>query len=187
MSEPKDKIIVALDVDTEDEAKALVEMLGMYVGYFKVGLQFITSVGAPRAIELVKQCGGKVFFDGKFDDIPNTVGNATRVLAGFGVGMFNVHASCGIEAMRKAVENKGDALALAVTVLTSTEENNAHLIFGKPSKVAVLQFTRDAKSAGMDGVICSPQELELLGQQPDLAGILKVTPGVRPVWALTGD
>ncbi len=187
MDELKDKIIVALDVDTEEEVKALVETLGSQVGCFKIGLQLITSIGPPRAIQLVKDCGGEVFFDGKFDDIPNTVGNASRVLAEFGVKMFNVHASCGIAAMMEAVDNKGNALVLAVTVLTSLEENNAHLIFGKPSKAAVLQFARDAKNAGMDGVICSPQELELLGQQPDLKDFLKVTPGVRPVWAATGD
>jgi len=101
--------------------------------------------------------------------------------------MFNVHASAGIEAMMSAVANKGQALVLAVTVLTSLEENNANLIFGGPSKARVLQFARDAKLAGCDGIICSPQELELLGKQKELGGLLKITPGVRPEWASAGD
>jgi orotidine-5'-phosphate decarboxylase len=101
--------------------------------------------------------------------------------------MFNVHASAGIEAMMAAVQNKGISQVLAVTILTSLEENNAHLIFGAPSKAKVLQLARDAKIAGVDGIICSPQELELLGKQKELAGLLKVTPGVRPEWAAAGD
>jgi orotidine-5'-phosphate decarboxylase len=101
--------------------------------------------------------------------------------------MFNVHASCGIEAMMAAVKNKGQSQVLAVTVLTSLEENNAHLIFGSPSKAKVIQFARDAMLAGIDGIICSPQELELLGKQKELAGLRKVTPGVRPEWASVGD
>lgn len=128
-----------------------------------------------------------MFLDGKFDDIPNTVGEAAAAASGLGVAMFNVHASAGVEAMMAAVQNKGASQVLAVTVLTSLEENNAHLIFGAPSKAKVLQLARDAKIAGVDGIICSPQELELLGKQKELAGLLKVTPGVRPEWAAAGD
>ena len=183
----KDRIIVALDVDSLEKVQQLVEELAPHVGCFKVGLELITSVGAPQVVKFVHDLGGSVFFDGKFDDIPNTVGNAARSVASLGVKMFNVHASCGIEAMTAAVANKGDSLVLAVTILTSLEENNAHLIFGGPSKAKVLQFARDARLAGVDGVICSPQELELLGKQVELGDLLKVTPGVRPKWASVGD
>jgi orotidine-5'-phosphate decarboxylase len=185
--ERKDRIIVALDVDSLDKARSLVEELAPCVGCFKVGLELITSAGAPQVVTFVHELGGLVFFDGKFDDIPNTVGNAAKSAASLGVKMFNVHASCGIEAMSAAVANKGDSLVLAVTVLTSLEENNAHLIFGGPSKAKVLQFARDASIAGVDGIICSPQELELLGKQKELGDLLKVTPGVRPEWAAVGD
>lgn len=183
----KDRIIVALDVDSLDKARPLVESLAPYVGCFKVGLQLLTAVGAPKVVEFVHSLGGQVFYDGKFCDIPNTIAGASEAVSGLGVKMFNVHASIGVEAMIEAVCNKGKSLLLAVTVLTSLEENNAHLIFGAPTKAKVLQLARDAKLAGCDGIICSPQELDLLGKQRELNDMIKVTPGVRPEWATTGD
>jgi len=181
------RIILPLDVSSLDDARVLVKELALHVGPFKVGLQLITSVGAPQAIEFVRRGDGEVFLDGKFCDIPNTVGAASKAAATLGVNMFNVHASCGVEAMRAAVANKGDSQVLAVTVLTSLEENNAHLIFGAPSKAKVLQLARDAMLAGVDGIICSPQELPLLRKQKELDGLFMVTPGVRPEWAAAGD
>jgi len=76
---------------------------------------------------------------------------------------------------------------LAVTVLTSFEENMGHLIFGGPTKAKVLQFALWAQQAGCDGIICSPQELTLLRSRPELKDMLMVTPGVRPEWAAAGD
>ena len=183
----KDKIIVALDLDSLMKAKPLIEDLAEYVGCFKVGLDLLTAEGAHQVVTFVHALRGKVFFDGKFDDIPNTVGGAAKMVAQLGVSMFNVHASAGIEAMMAAVANKGQSLVLAVTILTSLEENNAHLIFGGPSKAKVLQLARDAKIAGCDGIICSPQELELLGKQKELRGLLKVTPGIRSSNSLPDD
>lgn len=181
------KIILALDVSSLEEAKPVVEALAPRVGWIKVGLELITSVGGPQVVSFIHSCGGKVFYDGKFNDIPNTVCAAAKAVAAMNAEMFNVHASSGIEAMTAAAKHKGLSIALAVTVLTSLEENNAHLIFGAPSKAKVLQFARDAKMAGFDGIICSPQELEFLGKQKELAGMMKVTPGVRPLWAAVGD
>jgi orotidine-5'-phosphate decarboxylase len=185
--ELKDRIIVALDVDSLDKAGLLVEMLAPHVGCFKVGLELLTAVGAPMVVDFVHSLGGQVFFDGKFDDIPNTVGKASKTVAAMDVKMFNVHASAGIEAMQAAVDNKGHSLVLAVTVLTSLDENNASLIFGTSVKAKVLQLARDAQIAGCDGIICSPQELEFLGRQKELASMIKITPGVRPNWADVGD
>ena len=185
--EAKDKIIVALDVDSLEKAKPLVESLAPHVGCFKVGLELLTAAGAPKVVDFVHSLGGEVFYDGKFDDIPNTVGSAAKAVAGLKVRMFNVHASAGVEAMMAAVANKGQSLVLAVTVLTSLEENNAHLIFGGPSKAKVLQLARDAKISGCDGVICSPQELELLGKQKEISGLLKITPGIRGEWSEKDD
>jgi len=178
---------VALDVDSLDKAKPLVESLAPHVGCFKVGLELLMAVGTPKVVEFVHLLGGQVFCDGKFDDIPNTVGRAAKVVAGMNVKMFNVHASAGVEAMMAAVANKGQSLVLAVTVLTSLDDDNTYLIFGGPSKAKVLQYARDAKIAGCDGIICSPQELELLGKQNELGSLLKITPGVRPEWAAAGD
>ncbi|GMQ94918.1 MAG: orotidine-5'-phosphate decarboxylase [Patescibacteria group bacterium] len=183
----KDKIIVALDVSSLDEVKSLVKELAPNVGYFKVGLQLLTAAGAPQVVGLLHGLGGKVFLDGKFNDIPNTVGEASAAAAKLGVAMFNVHASAGIKAMKAAVQNKGSSQVLAVTVLTSLGEDSTRLIFGSSSKAKVLQFARDAKIAGMDGIICSSQELEFLGKHEELASLLKVTPGIRPEWAAKGD
>lgn len=184
---PRDRIIVALDVSSLKEAGPLILQLAPHVSCFKVGLELITAVGAPQVIAFIRERGGEVFFDGKFNDIPNTVGKATAAVSALKVSMLNVMASAGIEAMMAAVEKKGCSKVLAVTVLTSLEENNAHLIFGAPTKAKVLQLARDAKMAGVDGIICSPQELELLNKQKELASLLKVTPGVRPLGAAVGD
>lgn len=117
MMDIKDRIIVALDIDSLEKAKCLVEDLAPHVRCFKIGLELITAIGAPTVIEFIHALGGRIFYDGKFDDIPNTVGAAARAIARLNVAMFNVHASAGIDAMAAAVANKGQSLVLAVTVL----------------------------------------------------------------------
>ncbi len=205
---PKDRIIVALDVNNLDDARLLVENLSPCVGGFKIGLQLMTAVGGPHATKFVHSLGGQVFYDGKFHDIPNTMGEAAKEVSDLGVKMFNVHASAGTTAMRAAVANKGKSLALAVTVLTSL---NAKDIFetGYPSQwpgveglehyypydlnghayiqPLVKQMARCAKVAGCDGIICSAKELEFLGRDEELKSLLKVTPGIRPAWAASND
>lgn len=187
LNEAKDRIIVALDISSLEKAEPLVHELAPYIGYFKIGLQLITAVGTPNAVRFLHGLHCKVFLDGKFCDIPNTVGEAAAEASSLRVGMFNVHASAGVEAMQAAVQNKKSSLVLAVTVLTSLDDKNALYIFGKSSQTKVLQFALDAKEAGVDGLICSPQELELLGQQKELDSLLKITPGVRPKWAAAND
>ncbi len=185
--EAKDRIIVALDVDSLDKAKTLVESLAPHVGCFKVGLELLTAVGAPQVVEFVHSLGGQVFYDGKFNDIPNTVGGAAKAVARLNVKMFNVHASAGRESVEAAVANKGNSLVLGVTVLTSIDEEECISIFGDQPGPKVLQFAKVLAEVGADGIICSPQELELLGKQKELGSLLKVTPGVRPEWATVGD
>lgn len=193
--EPKDRTIVALDTPKLDRAQELADKLAPHVGGFKIGLELMMvmlaliigakseeeAIANARAIRrLFTSIGhGKVFWDGKFYDIPNTIAGAVGAIAAMNFKMFNLHASTGIEGMMAAVAKKGNSLALAVTVLTSFEENDAHLIFGAPTKAKVLQFARDMKLAGFDGIVCSPLELELLGKRKELAGLLKVIPGIR--------
>jgi len=200
--EPKDRIIVAVDVADVEKAWSIVSPLDSVVGGFKVGLEFITAMlvelitanSEDEANFLLKKIrllfkilDGRTFWDGKWDDIPNTVGGAAKALEKMRVKMFNVHASAGIEAMIEAVSHKGQSLALAVTVLTSREENDGNLTFGGPTKAKVLQFAREAKLAGCDGVVCSPQELILLGKRKELRGLMKVTPGIRATNAPADD
>lgn len=183
----KDNIIFALDVDSLAKATPYIEALSPHVGMFKVGLELITSQGAPAVVQHIHRMGGQVFFDGKFDDIPNTIAAASRVISRMGVKMFNVHASCGMDSIKAAADNKGSSQLLVVTVLTSISEDESNRIFGTPAHDKVIQFAQDAKTAGADGIICSPQELELLAQLPDLRDLLKVTPGIRPEWADNND
>lgn len=185
--EAKDRIIVALDVASLEEVRPLVEGLAPYVGGFKIGTELTTGVGAPQAVELVHSSGGQVFLDLKIHDIPNTAGRTAKAAAALAVKTLNVHASAGIEAMMAVVANKGNSLVLAVTVLTSLDDDTTQLIYGGSSRAKVLQLARDACLAGVDGVICSPQELELLSTHLELSGLKKVTPGVRPEWAAVGD
>jgi len=196
------RIILALDFSSPDLALETIKVLDPYVGCFKIGLELIHSMRhkllgaketkeAHRLLDLYRelhqQMGPRQFTDAKLDDIPNTVGGASVAISGLGPLMFNIHASAGSEAMMAAVEKKGSAMVMAVTVLTSREENDGHLTFGSPTKAKVLQFARDAKLAGCDGVICSPQELKLIRSRPELKDLLTVVPGIRPADSAKGD
>jgi len=198
----KDRIILPLDVDSPEKAIVMVQALSPVVGYFKLGLEFINSMivsiitpeNEEEAIKNLKTIRrlfelleGRIFWDGKFDDIPNTVGGASIPIAKMGVKMFNVHASAGRESVMKAVANKGDSLVLGVTVLTSIKPEECVSIFGAEPGPKVLQFAEMLAEVGANGIICSPQELELLGKQPKLDKLSKITPGVRPLGAAVGD
>lgn len=185
--EPKDRIMVALDVPTLEGAVQLEHLLSPYVGVFKVGLELLTSAGSMATTRILKAGGSKIFYDGKFMDIPNTVAGASRAVAALGADMFNVHASGGIDMMRAAVENKGNSKVLAVTVLTSLDEDACRSLYGSTPAVTVRHFAMLAMNAGVDGIICSPKELAMLRSERGLDSLLMVTPGVRPVWAAAGD
>lgn len=199
--EARERIILPLDVDSVPKAIGLVKQLVLYVGPFKIGLEFIYSMLASLLVkdgveavgnlnqirELFWLLGSQEFLDGKLADIPNTVGGASLAISRMGPKMFNVHASAGRDAVAKAVANKGQSLVLGVTVLTSIAEKECESIFGEKPSPKVLQFAKMLAEVGADGIICSPQELELLGQQSELKKLLKVTPGVRPLWAAVGD
>lgn len=182
----RQKIIVALDVPGITLAEQIVKELSPYVGCFKIGLELQSAIGGPQAIAIVHSHRGQVFYDGKFDDIPNTIAGASRAIANMQVKMFNVHASSGIEAMKAAVSNKGSSLVLAVTVLTSLDDEMSRKIFGASAKDMVVDFALDAQEAGCDGIICSPSDLMILQDEP-LEKLLKVVPGVRPKWAASND
>ena len=184
---PQARIIVPLDVREADEAKRAVADLASVVGGFKVGYELGYNLGWKQAADLVVGLGGRVFLDPKLDDIPNTVRQGTKALTRLNPWMVNVHASAGVEAMKGAAEVKGSALLLAVTVLTSMSDQECRRIFGASAEEKVLQFALDAAEAGVDGLVCSPKELDLLAQETKLDRLLRVTPGVRPEWATTDD
>ncbi len=193
----KDRIVLALDVDTTEEALALVKQLTDYVGVFKIGMQLFNSAG-PDIVHRVHELGGRVFVDLKLHDIPNTVGSAGKVLTRLNSYMFNVHAAGGREMMRQAAEDsKGEALKLgieaplilAVTVLTSISGKElAEEMFVSDMKVEelVVKWALMAKESGLGGVVCSPQEIVPIRQAcgPDFK---IVTPGIRPLWSAAND
>ncbi len=173
----KDKIIIALDVDTVKEEERLLELLSPYIKIFKVGSELFTSCG-PKAIDLVKRYDREVFLDLKFHDIPNTVRSSAKVVTRLGVFMFNVHASGGIDMMKKALEGAEEESQrlgisrpkiLGVTILTSLES----------SVEQVLSLARLTKDAGLDGVIASPEEIKLIRRETGKSFLI-VTPGIRP-------
>jgi orotidine-5'-phosphate decarboxylase len=126
--------------------------------------------------------GFAVWADPKFKDIPKTMGNRTAKLVSAGANIITIHASNTIEAMKAAVNNRGDAVILAVTVLTSMQEDDCQDIYGGPIKTKVLRFARNALLAGVQGIVCSPAELEFLAKYPELDPLFKVTPNIRPMW-----
>lgn len=192
LAKAKEKIIVALDVSSEVEALELVSELKDYTGCFKVGLEYLTSAGIGIVQKILK-IGSKIFYDGKFKDIPNTVAGASRAVARLGVNMFTVHATGGLEMMKQAAEaarsesKKLDVkspMVLAVTVLTSINLDilNNELHIPGDLKSHVIQLAKLAEQAGLDGIIASPNELGVLRNNlPDKMAI--ITPGIRPVWA----
>jgi orotidine-5'-phosphate decarboxylase len=185
--QPKDRIIVALDVDSLEKAKDLIESLSPHVGMFKVGLELLTAAGAPQVVKFVHDHGGQVFYDGKFKDIPNTVAGASKAVANMYVKMFNLHASTGRKSIEAAVSNRGTSSVLGVTVLTSFDEEECESVYGQKPGPKVLQLSKILQETGAQGIICSPKELELLGQHQELDSLIKVIPGVRPTWAAAGD
>jgi len=191
-----ERIILPLDVATEQEALRLVEQLREYVGLFKVGLELITSVG-PGIIQKIQDLGGKIFYDGKFKDIPNTVAGAARAVTRQNIYMFNVHAMGGCEMMRAALDaSQREAQVmgierpaiLGVTMLTSIDKqimNNELRVKGEVED-QVIHLAKLVKNVGLDGIIASPQEIALVRKLVS-EKFLIVTPGVRSVWASKHD
>ncbi|MBI1922457.1 MAG: orotidine-5'-phosphate decarboxylase [Geobacter sp.] len=189
----REKIIFALDVNEFSDVEKWASLLAPHVGMFKIGKQLYTACG-PAAVRMIQKCGGEVFLDLKFHDIPNTVAMATLEGARLGVKLVNLHALGGYEMMARTMETldkefKGEerAKVLAVTILTSsTEETLREVGIEHPVRDMVVRLATLAKKAGVDGVVASPQEVPLIR---DACGedFLIVTPGVRPAFAEAND
>lgn len=186
----ENRIIVALDLATAEEAIRLAKRLAPHVGAFKVGLGLLYGAGPGVATALV-DLGKPVFADAKLHDIPSQVNMATRRLGRLGVRWVTAHVSGGEAMLRAAAEglaesSGGCAGILGVTVLTSIDQADltALGITSTPGKL-VSKMSRVAVAAGCEGIVCSPQELAVVRSvAPDL---LRVTPGVRPAGAASGD
>jgi orotidine-5'-phosphate decarboxylase len=183
----KDRLIVALDVFTLGEAEGLVSRLKDKVRAFKVGLQLLTACGSTNVLALMNNHNVDVFYDAKFNDIPNTVGQASKAISGQGVWMYNIHASAGAEAIRLAAANKGASKLIAVTVLTSLNDKTSNFVFGNSAGEKSLQLAELGAKNGIDGLVCSPHEIQALRDNDSTRDLILIVPGVRPTWADKND
>ncbi|MCV6637486.1 MAG: orotidine-5'-phosphate decarboxylase [Thiotrichaceae bacterium] len=183
-------LIIALDFAQPEQALALAQQLGSERCYVKVGKELFTRSGASFVAQLV-DLGFKVFLDLKYHDIPNTVAKACQAAADLGVWMVNVHALGGrdmLMAARDSLEGYSQRpLLIAVTLLTSLgEEDLSGMGLHGTLQDNVLRLARLSKAAGLDGLVCSPQEIQLIRQNVD-ENLVLVTPGIRPAFSVKDD
>ena len=191
----KDRLIIALDVDSAEAARRIVAETSEFAGAFKVGLQLFTTAG-PDFVRELCDSGRKIFLDLKFHDIPNTVAKAGIEAARIGVWMFNVHAAGGNEMMKRVVSEVGNYCEnarilrpkiIGVTVLTSSSDDALREVgIEATADDQVARLAALAKAAGLDGVVASAREAGSIRQSWG-DDFLIVTPGIRPDNASNDD
>jgi orotidine-5'-phosphate decarboxylase len=186
----KDRLIVALDVDSPGRARELFSALSGIAGMFKIGPQLFVAAG-PAIVREIVSAGGRVFLDLKFHDIPTTVAAAGVEAARLGVSIFNVHASGGAEMMRRTAaavsavsEREGlkRPRIIAVTVLTSIDAKTlpAVGVAANPDE-QVTRLALLAEASGLEGAVVSPLEIAAVRNAIKDRNFIIVTPGVRPL------
>ncbi len=185
-------VIIAYDFSSKE---ATLEFLDKFSGakpFVKIGMELFYAAG-PEIVREITARGHKIFLDLKLHDIPNTVRKAMKVLSGLDVDMCNVHAAGTVEMMRAALEGlvRPDGtrpLLIAVTQLTSTSEERMQneLLIGASINDTIIKYARNAREAGLDGVVCSPLEASMV---KDACGaeFLTITPGIRFADAAADD
>ena len=192
----RDRLVLALDVNTMDEAKELVTELKDYVGVFKVGLQLFTSVG-PDIIKMIQGEGREIFFDGKFHDIPNTVAKASANLIKHGVTFFNLHTNGGskmISTTVKLAKETARSLGLpkptilGVTVLTSFGQRTLteELLISQNIDDYVGKLAKLGRDSGLDGIIASATDIPKIKKECGEDFII-LCPAIRPTWSVVND
>jgi orotidine-5'-phosphate decarboxylase len=190
MRDGRGSLIVALDVADAVKARALVQVLGEAVSFYKVGKELFTAEGPAFVRDLVTS-GKRVFLDLKFHDIPNTVAGAVRTAAALGVSLVTVHAGGGSKMLKAASEAASQSdtkpTVLAVTVLTSmTQEDLLEVGVQGTVEAQVLRLAGLAVNAGCGGIVASAQEATSLRQALGSDFVL-VTPGIRPAGGIAAD
>ena len=177
-------VIIALDFKV---GKTVLDFLDGFAGvkpFVKVGMELFYAEG-PAIVKEIKKRGHKIFLDLKLHDIPNTVKGGMRSISGLGVDLINLHASGGTAMMKAALEGTFRAdgsrpLVVAVTQLTSTSQNilREELLIHTSMDETILHYAKNAKEAGLDGIVCSPLEASLIKKELG-SGFITVTPGIR--------
>ncbi|MCK5426331.1 MAG: orotidine-5'-phosphate decarboxylase [Thermodesulfovibrionia bacterium] len=194
--ESKGRIILALDVASHDKVINILEKFKEHINIFKVGSELFTAVG-PKIIHEIHTRGKKVFLDLKYHDVPHTVQKTARVATELGVFMFTIHTLGGFEMMKKTAQalaehslkkNIEKPKLLGITLLTSIDQNTLRDELGIEQSIStqVKHLAELALKAGLDGVVASPQEVEIIRAQCG-QGFLVVTPGIRPSWTSSDD
>lgn len=192
----RDRLVLALDVNTMEEAKKLVYELKDYVGVFKVGLQLFTSVG-PDIVKMIQAEGRDIFFDGKFHDIPNTVAKASANMVKHGVNFFNIHITGGskmistcLKLSRETAKSCGmpKPVVLGVTLLTSFGQKTLteELLINCNIDDYVTQLAKVAKESGLDGIIASATDVPKIKKECGEDFII-LCPAIRPTWSVVND
>ena len=181
--------VIALDFPSfEAVKKFLAQFPAEESLYLKVGMELYYATG-PEIVSYLKDLGHSVFLDLKLHDIPNTVKSAMKVLSHLGVDMTNVHAAGGVEMMKAAREGLGkEAKLIAVTQLTSTSEEQMRDFQNIQTSLqeSVIHYSKKTAEAGLDGVVCSAQEVKLI-KEGTSKDFICLTPGIRPAGAAVGD
>lgn len=187
VANPRERIIVALDVPTHEAALRLVRALSPHAGLFKIGLQLYTAAG-PDVIRAVRDLGGRIFLDLKLHDIPNTVGRAVESANSLGVEMLTLHLSGGREMIAAAVQTRApEMLLVGVTILTSANEATLREVgIESPLEKQVMRLAKLGVDAGIGGLVASAHEVQPL-RQAHGNGIKIITPGIRPAGSLPND
>ena len=188
----KRDVIVACDFPSAEETFAFLDRFKEEKPFVKIGMELFYGAG-PEIVREIKARGHKIFLDLKLYDIPNTVKRAMAVLSKLDVDLCNLHAAGGLDMMRGAIEGltRPDGtrpLLIAVTQLTSIDQTRltSELLIDRSLPEVVTQYAKNAKAAGLDGVVCSPLEAGTVHEACG-AGFLTVTPGVRFSDGATGD
>ncbi len=186
---PRDRLAVALDLPTEHEAMKLVDRLGQTCQWFKVGMELYYAAG-NSIVQQLRDRGFNVFLDLKLHDIPNTVAGAVRSATHAGASLLTIHATGGAAMMSAAAEAAsapGSPRLLAVTVLTSMDANElAGIGITASPAEQVLRLARLAQTSGIDGMVCSAEEVATPRKETS-PGTLLVIPGIRPAGSAVED
>lgn len=195
MKEFKNPIICALDTKNIADALAMCDKVSPHVGSIKLGLEFFT-INGPQGISELQNSGVPIFLDLKFHDIPNTVAQAVRSAVRLNVDIITIHTLGGADMMKAAADAATDEakklniqrpIIAGVTILTSMDDNDISEIgLNRETSEQVKILARLAKKSGLDGIVCSPHEIEIVKAECG-ADFKTIVPGIRPQTSSAGD